>query len=900
MKFITLRAALLGACLLYVFSLTAQEEWEDPTAKTEYDSLLQLATTLPDDSIARKSYLFHQAGRRASAGGAYPLAVNATQQALALRQMDEQEHMDDVLVSAFNIGSYLSIMGDYKEANGYLTMVLDRAPNRKEGVALYQLASNYGEMGRFPAGEQAFKAAALLPPFSVDNFYAGMLKQEAGDLQLNKNSREGAEAAIGLLDEAIDLFSNFDGTDAQIMQALYESGWAYSDVGDYKASISQLKKAEAIADRLEVEGWERAPILTNLGLTYRRMGNLDKAISYYRSALVAEEVNELSPPDKAIATDYDCISTLMLSLGQPDSALLYASKALKWRLPDFSPSDPKMNPELDQMSEGHLDLLLYLSDKARAHQSIADEGEIEHYEYALNTYRRADELLDQMRQNQLLEDTRNYWRADARKLYEEAIDVAKAAGDPVSMFYFLEKARARLLLDELSAARAEEDLPENVQERLQTAAMNTRRSGSGTGEGQRFRRLQDSVFAAFPAYAAARVGSPPPDPARMNEILGSRTLVEYFVGEDQTIALVWAADRGLEFIELAPPSAWRDQLKAFRVELFAPNNTLSPKNAHHLYEQLIAPLDIQPGRPITIVPDGDLYLLPFGALLQGDPSEGDSYQNWPWLAEEHEIHYAFSVQLLDVARQQRGRGNGRALALAPVARLENDDVFPRQLELPATLRTLRHLAGVFPTDTLVNAAASAAAFRDNADAYSLIHLGTHAYLDGGGSFLLHDNVNPRYTSEQLTGHNFRADLVVVGACETGLGETLLGEGVASLGRAFARRGAPGIAMSLWSINDGTTSELLNGMYDGLASGSGPSAALNEAGGRYREDVTNPAFGHPYYWAGLVYYGPEMAIELGSSSGVWWPWGVGFAVLGLVFFRLRRRVSSKSGHLDPAR
>jgi CHAT domain-containing protein/Tfp pilus assembly protein PilF len=888
MKIITLRAALFGACLLCVFSLRAQEEWEDPIAKTEYDSLLQLAAALPDDSVARKSYLFHQAGRRAYAGGVYPLAVSATQQALTLRQTDDQEHMDGLLVSAFNVGSYLSTMGDYKEANDYYTMVLDRAPNRKEGVALFQLASNYGKMGRFPAGEQAFSAAAKLAPFNDDSFLAGMLKQEAGRLQLNKNSRKGAKAAIGFLNEAIALFSEYDDTDAQIMQALYQSGWAYSDAGDYEASISQLRKAEGIADRLEVEGWERAPILTNLGLTYRKMGDLDKALKYYREALAAEEVDELNPPYKDVATDFDNISTLMLSLGQPDSALFFASKAIHWHLPDFNPSDPTVNPTLEEMSEGHLDLLIFLSDKARAHQAIADRGDIEHYEHALATYRRADELLDLMRQNQLLEDTRNYWRADARKLYEEAIDVAKAAGDPVSMFYFLEKARARLLLDELSAARAGEDLPEAIQERLAAAAMDTRRAGNGTVDRQHFRRLQDSVFAAFPAYATARVGSPPPDPARLNEIIGSRTLVEYFVGEDQTIALVWAADRGLEFVELAPPSAWRAELKAFRAELFAPGKTLSPDNARHLYEQLVAPLEIQLGRPVTIVPDGDLYLLPFGALLSNQPSEGNSYQNWPWLAGKHEIHYAFSAQLIDFARKQRGRGNGRALALAPVARLEDDDVFSRQLELPATLRTLRHLASVFPTDTLVNAAASTTAFRDNADAYSLIHLGTHAYLDRGGSFLLHDAINPRYTSEQLTGHNFRADLVVVGACETGLGETLLGEGVASLGRAFARRGAPGIAMSLWSINDGTTSELLNGMYDGLASGSGPSAALNDAGNRYRTDVTNPAFGHPYYWAGLVYYGPEMAIELGRGSGAWWPWGLGVAALGLAFLFLRRR------------
>ncbi|TXF89986.1 CHAT domain-containing protein [Neolewinella aurantiaca] len=887
MKFTLLRPALLGLCLLCTVMLTAQEEWEDPLARTEYDSLLRLAENYPNDSVSRKSYLLHQAGRRAYAGGVYQLAVDATRQALMLRQTDEQVHMDGLLVSAFNIGSYLSTMGNYSEANDYYTMVIDRAPNRKEGVALFQLASNYGAMGRFPAGERAFSAAAKLPPFNDDGYSAAMLKQGAALLQLDKNSQEGARAAIGLLEEAVSLFEEYDDTDAQIMQALYQSGWAYSDVGNYEASIHQLKKAEVIADQLGVEGWERAPILTNLGLTYRRMGQPERALAYYRSALAAEEVEELVPPDKAVATDYDNISTLMLSLGKPDSALHYASKALSWRLPDFKPASALVNPSVGQMTEGHLDLLIYLSDKARAHRAIAERGDTEHYEYALATYRRADELLDRMRQNQLLEDTRTYWRADARKLYEEAIDIAKAAGDPVSMFYFLEKARARLLLDELSATRAEDHLPEDVLERLQAAVASSRRPGSSTAESLRFRSLQDSVFAAFPAYAAARVGSPPPDPAQLGYIIGNRTLIEFFVGKDQTVALVWAADRGLEFIELAPPSAWEEDLRLFRASLLTPGEDFSAQSASNLYQQLVVPLELPANGALTIVPDGDLYLLPFGALLREAPSPGDSYQYWPWLARSYDIHYAFSVQLLDVAKQQRGRGNGRALALAPVAHLTGGDVLPRKLELPATLRTLRHLAGVFPTDTLVNAAANAAAFREKVDDYSLIHLGTHAYLDEGGSFLLHDAVNPRYSAEQLTAHNFSADLVVVGACETGLGEALYGEGVASLGRGFARRGAPGIAMSLWSINDGATADLLNGMYDELAAGKGPSAALSAAGTRYRDEVTNPAFGHPYYWAGLVYYGPDMAIDLGRRAGVRWPWALGVLGLGAVLLFLRR-------------
>jgi CHAT domain-containing protein len=235
------------------------------------------------------------------------------------------------------------------------------------------------------------------------------------------------------------------------------------------------------------------------------------------------------------------------------------------------------------------------------------------------------------------------------------------------------------------------------------------------------------------------------------------------------------------------------------------------------------------------------------------------------------VQYAFSVQLLEFARQRRRRGNGRALAFAPVARVESSDNLSQQLELPATIRTVRHLAGLMPTDTLINATATRAAFRKMADDYSLLHLGTHAYPRDNQTqtlsrFLVRDPENNYYSAEDLHAHSLRADLVVMGACETGLGEQLYGEGVASLGRAFARRGAPNLIMSLWSIDDATTDELLSATYDGLFGGDSPGEALAVAGQAYRDAVTNPRFGHPYYWAGLVYYGPALPVQLGTPPG----------------------------------
>ena len=870
-----MKAYLYIACFLIVWIgstttwLPAQSGWPaHPELQAAYDSLVQLAETFPDDSIARKSWLLHQSGLRASNSGAYTDAIGVTQRALDLRMSQEDDFEIEVVLSAFNLGTYYNLREEYREALDHFGMVLNRAPHRKEGVAHYQCGIVYGKMGELAASSQAFSRAAELPPFKEEGVNRAYLWQQMALVELSKQNVAGGRAAIPNFERALEYFVREEYWYSE-METRSLLGWAYTEAGQYENAIRELTSARDLALELEIDDIDLSTIYSNLGLAYRRSGRPKAALVQYEKALaVAAAYDEPGTPNIPIATYLDNIATVYLEAGQPDSALLYTQRALVRTVQGFKPEDSRELPALDAMTGFRQSLIIFLQDKALAQVSMARNGATENFEYALATYRRADELLDLMRQDQLLEDTRTFWRADARTLYERAIDAAVSAGDPVSAFYFLEKARARLLLDELITDRAGEKLPESVRDRLDAAARQTRLAANAPVELQRFRSLQDSIFMAFPRYAEARLGAAPPDPARLADILGAdRTLVEYFVTEERTLALRWSQKQGLEFVELPPPSRWRDRLQAYRESLMDPNSTLSATDARFLYAQLVAPLKLEPGDALTIVPDGDLYLLPFGALLTDlTATDQAGYQHWPWLAETHDVHYAFSIQLLDFARTRRGRGNGRALALAPVARLQQGGSLDPKLELPATLRTVRHIASLFPADTLINDQASPEAFRRRADAYSLLHLGTHAYLDEGGSFLLHGQPGEQhYAMNNLADHNLQADLVVMGACETGLGKQLLGEGVASLGRGFARRGAPALVMSLWSIDDATTAELLNATYDELAAASGPAAALYAAGNSYRTNVTNPRFGHPYYWAGLVYYGPEVPLEMGGTG-----------------------------------
>ncbi|NEQ47486.1 MAG: tetratricopeptide repeat protein [Leptolyngbya sp. SIOISBB] len=105
---------------------------------------------------------------------------------------------------------------------------------------------------------------------------------------------------------------------------------------------------------------------------------------------------------------------------------------------------------------------------------------------------------------------------------------------------------------------------------------------------------------------------------------------------------------------------------------------------------------------------------------------------------------------------------------------------------------------------------------------------------------------------------FGTQLVVLSACETGLGEVANGEGVYGLRRAFALAGAETQLMSLWNVSDYGTQSLMARYYENLTAGMGRSEALREVqldmigqGGEYS---------HPYYWAAFILAGDWRPLE----------------------------------------
>lgn len=290
------------------------------------------------------------------------------------------------------------------------------------------------------------------------------------------------------------------------------------------------------------------------------------------------------------------------------------------------------------------------------------------------------------------------------------------------------------------------------------------------------------------------------------------------------------------------------------------------ENEERLSRTLLGPLaGLLGDKRLLIVSDGDLQKLPFAALLEPGTDEP--------LLDRHEIVHlpsaTFAVELRHSLRD-RPRPARTIAILAPGFGNASGS------ELPAAARSLwgplrystteaRQIRDFYPDPQEALLALDAEANMSLAlggklSSYRFLHFATHGFLDLNSAdrsgLVLYDvdKSGKRVTSildaSQISRLRLPADLVVLSACKTGLGKSVEGEGTLGLPRAFFRAGAARVVMSLWDVNDKSTSDLMEFFYRGLAQGGlSPAAALRQAQLELRKKYRSP-----YHWAGFILQG----------------------------------------------
>ena len=130
--------------------------------------------------------------------------------------------------------------------------------------------------------------------------------------------------------------------------------------------------------------------------------------------------------------------------------------------------------------------------------------------------------------------------------------------------------------------------------------------------------------------------------------------------------------------------------------------------------------------------------------------------------------------------------------------------------------------------------------------------------DAGLLFAGTNDAEATLTAREIAGIDLRGtQLVVLSACDTGVGDIARSEGVYGLRRALAIAGAEAQVVSLWKVDDNATSQLMDRYYGGLHSGEGRSEALRQA---QLTLLRNGPHAHPFYWAAFVHIGDERPLR----------------------------------------
>lgn len=257
---------------------------------------------------------------------------------------------------------------------------------------------------------------------------------------------------------------------------------------------------------------------------------------------------------------------------------------------------------------------------------------------------------------------------------------------------------------------------------------------------------------------------------------------------------------------------------------------------------------------LVIVPDGILNFLPFEALITKD-SKTTNFAKMHYLLNDFRIAYATSANLY--------------LNPNPVSNSENTilGVFPvfenTSFELRYSKKELEAIRSNFKGKYLENSEATFSNFKNDANHYSILHLSTHASsgdIETPASIKFYDQ---EILYSELYNLNVNPDLVVLSACETGIGKLYKGEGAMSVARGFQFAGAQNLLFSLWKVNDYTTSVFMTDFYENIKKGESYAEANTNAKRAFLQDKSiSNAKKSPYYWSSFVYYG---AIETEKQS-----------------------------------
>ncbi|MEG4105971.1 tetratricopeptide repeat protein [Microcoleus sp. S13_C5] len=872
---------------------------EQQKALEYYNQSLPLTRTVGDRS--GEATTLNNIGLVYSALGEQQKALEYYSQTLPLiRALGERSREARTLN---NIGLVYSALGEQQKALEYYnqSLPLNRAVGDRSGEAttLNNIGLVYSELGEQQKALEYY--SQTLPLIRTLGNRSGEART-LNNIGLVYSALGEQQKALEYYNQSLPLTRSVGDRSGEAT-TLNNIGRVYSKLGEQQKALEYYSQTLPLI-RAAGDRSGEARTLNNIGLVYDDLGEKQKALEYYNQSL---PLNRAVGDRSGEATTLNNIGRVYSELGEQQKALEYYSQTLplKRAVGDRSGEATTLgNIASAKRVQGNLtEALTDIESSLKIIESLrtkiaSPELRTSYFATVQDFYQFYIDLLMQLHKTQPKSgyDTKAFEaseRSRARSLLELLQEANADIRQGVAPELLQRERSLQQQLDALEKRRVEV-LSRPNHTPAQDAELEQQRQTLLT----QYQDIQTQIRTTSPRYAALTQPQPLTLTQIQQQILDDQTiLLQYSLGKERSY--LWAVTKtSISSYELPKAADIEKTARKFRDAVTDQTSRNSPNQiaqANDAISQIILqPVAAQLGQKrLLIVGDGVLNYLPFAALSL--PVKSGENANPP-LIVDHEIVLLPSASTLAIIRQNYSdrQPPSRSLAIFadpvfsaddervkhPVTAANRQAIDSVNLGLSHSIRDndvnwsrlkfTRQEAQIIEGLVTVNSrsqffdfeASRATATSSNLSQYKLIHFATHGLvnsahpeLSGIVMSLVDENGNPLNGFLRLTdifNLKLAADLVVLSACKTGMGQIVQGEGMVGLTRGFMYAGAKRLVVSLWSVDDEGTATLMSSFYqEMLQKGLAPAAALRAA---QLELWKQEKWHSPYYWAAFTLQG----------------------------------------------
>jgi CHAT domain-containing protein/tetratricopeptide (TPR) repeat protein len=850
-------------------------------AERYYQQALAIFENLAPNSLDVAGTL-HNLGNVAYSRGDLARAEQLFQQALAIFENLAPNSLD-VAGTLNNLGNVAADRGDLARAEQLFQQALaifeNLAPNSLQMAStLHNLGNVAYSRGDLARAEQLFQQAlAIFENLAPNSLDVASTLDNLGNVAYSRGDLARAEQ---LHQRALAIYEKLAPNSLQVAGTLNNLGSVAANRGDLARAEQYYQQALAIYEKLAPNSLDMAATLHNLGNVAYSRGDLARAEQLHQRALAIYE--KLAPNSLQVALTLNNLGLVAWERGDLARAEQYYQQALAIR-EKLAPNSLKVAGTLQN-----------LANLARQQKN---------YPQAQQFLARALAIIETQRAAIPDPETKTAFAERYFNAYTLQAQLALDQQQPQQAALALERSRARTLAELLqaraiplptNAPQALKDLiaqQEQLQRDLLLLARQQRQANANDADtvqrlqaqsrqlADRQRQLDQQLRQQFPQYADLLNPQPPAIP-QLQAALDANTVLLYHAFADKELLIVAVSRqtvRGYR-VKVDPRTLEKDLAEFQRVvakpplERTASERRKLPALGQRLYATLIKPAEpsLKNATTVLLCPEGALNQLPWGALIVAVDKQGRP----TYWVERVAIGLTLSAGVYLQAKAVRPAERGVAIAaMSQYRRLEVAQA-PKTAQLvrrsgralgdlPAVkqeVAQVRRLLGKQGVVAVLEAEATPERARQLAQNARVVHFACHARADDvdplGSGLLLSpagSDAGLLTAAEVVSRWRLRADVVMLSACETAVGQVRRYEGMYGLARAFLFAGSRSVGASLWRVDDVSTARLMGAFYRGYASGVPKAEALRRAQVallRSKDDSD------PYYWSCFVLMGAE--------------------------------------------